>query len=834
MKVAEFDYERATRGEYEQYHVAVLCAQGGTESWLVKRLEESWLVPAPPPRPDHRFTGTRAPEDVHIGVPSLVPHALFVPGSGAAAAAGAAGPLAGGSLVRLHASACARDGTRDVAGALRMSDNGVITTHCLAPLVDGLAADVRSVASEGMTPLLFLDGLHEALADEELSLPSLYAALWQRIEEVNLALATGSVGVADPVRVEMRQCTVQCGSSRHGWSFSLQDFAAEYAAKLAMPQDEFLEKMWGGFIFHPSKKRWEEMEGAPSPHSSKSCAFVRLVLCPLREVIRAARTDPERLASMAEKLHLGQSFSQVSEQTGDSRSSAFLRCWLPLERAFSQLLRTALVPASRATERLASFAKGDMYSVLEAAAESGPAVVDVVKYLPCTGSAAPFLPMGRVVSGILQNGQELYVLSEGKKGAPHKVVVERILLPFQHKTAAVPSAVAGHVVLLETSGTSLTDACTLSDDASLQHLTPLYRSIRRACCMAIEPLAAQDMPRLVQALRWLAHVHCEVAVGTRASGEHCVYAATPALLRRAVENTQTMGFPGLQIRTSNVVPCAREGVCGITPTAVLAKSPNKHNRLWAEVGRLPEPMVDALQTGAFHYPPMSDPLRSSALKDFGISPASGRLWAVGPEQDPACALFESTKMLRCIDELRAGVASGFHMATAEGPLCGDPLHGVQVNLMDASYYADAIHRGVGQLLPTARRVVYGGMLSAEPTLALATLECNALVMQQFVDVVLDAVQSAGAEVLEVTQACSGLPSIIQCQVPVEAHDDVIQAAHDASDGDAVLYWSSCGWSALEGRLDDPQSALAQAVARRRLEGGLSEEPHPASFFLDKL
>lgn len=36
--------------------------------------------------------------------------------------------------------------------------------------------------------------------------------------------------------------------------------------------------------------------------------------------------------------------------------------------------------------------------------------------------------------------------------------------------------------------------------------------------------------------------------------------------------------------------------------------------------------------------------------------------------------------------------------------------------MDVSLHADAIHRGGGQIIPTARRVYYAAFLDAEPGL----------------------------------------------------------------------------------------------------------------------
>lgn len=44
------------------------------------------------------------------------------------------------------------------------------------------------------------------------------------------------------------------------------------------------------------------------------------------------------------------------------------------------------------------------------------------------------------------------------------------------------------------------------------------------------------------------------------------------------------------------------------------------------------------------------------------------------------------------------------------------MRGVRFNLYDVTLHADAIHRGGGQIIPTARRVLYAAALTAEPRL----------------------------------------------------------------------------------------------------------------------
>lgn len=42
------------------------------------------------------------------------------------------------------------------------------------------------------------------------------------------------------------------------------------------------------------------------------------------------------------------------------------------------------------------------------------------------------------------------------------------------------------------------------------------------------------------------------------------------------------------------------------------------------------------------------------------------------------------------------------------------MRGIRFNIMDVALHADAIHRGGGQIIPTARRVFYAAQLTAKP------------------------------------------------------------------------------------------------------------------------
>lgn len=55
-------------------------------------------------------------------------------------------------------------------------------------------------------------------------------------------------------------------------------------------------------------------------------------------------------------------------------------------------------------------------------------------------------------------------------------------------------------------------------------------------------------------------------------------------------------------------------------------------------------------------------------------------------------------------------------SSPQGVLCEENMRAVRFDIHDVTLHTDAIHRGGGQIIPTARRVLYACQLTAEPRL----------------------------------------------------------------------------------------------------------------------
>lgn len=69
-----------------------------------------------------------------------------------------------------------------------------------------------------------------------------------------------------------------------------------------------------------------------------------------------------------------------------------------------------------------------------------------------------------------------------------------------------------------------------------------------------------------------------------------------------------------------------------------------------------------------------------------------------------------------LNSCKSSIVQGFQWATREGPLCEEPVRSTKLKLLDVVLADKPIHRGAGQVIPTARKVVHSSILTASPRL----------------------------------------------------------------------------------------------------------------------
>merc|ERR1712194_827550 len=178
--------------------------------------------------------------------------------------------------------------------------------------------------------------------------------------------------------------------------------------------------------------------------------------------------------------------------------------------------------------------------------------------------------------------------------------------------------------------------------------------------------------------------------------------------------------------------------------------------------------------------------------------------------------------------------AAFNWATKEGVLVEENMRGIRFNLQDVTLHADAIHRGGGQIIPTARRAMYASQLLATPRfqepIFLVEIQCP----EEAVGGIYQCLSTRRGIVIG-EEPIAGTPLVnMKAYLPVAESFGFTQALRAATSGRAFPQCVFDHWEELGG---DPLVATSMAgelVTSIRKRKGIKAEIPPLDNFVDKL
>jgi len=279
----------------------------------------------------------------------------------------------------------------------------------------------------------------------------------------------------------------------------------------------------------------------------------------------------------------------------------------------------------------------------------------------------------------------------------------------------------------------------------------------------------------------------------------------------------------------------RETVTVESDRVCLSNSPNKHNRLYVKAEPLSEQLSLDIEAGKVSS--KDDPKSRGRLlaEEHGWDPTDARkIWCFGPETTGANLLVDVTKGVQYLNEIKDSFVGAFQWATKEGVLCEENMRGIRFNVLDVTLHADAIHRGGGQIIPTARRVLYAAALTAGPTL----MEPIYLVEIQTPDHAMGGIYGVlnrrrGHVIAEDRRIGTPLYNV-KAYLPVLESFGFTADLRSNTAGQAFPQCVFDHWETLKGTVEDPKDKLYAIVMATRKRKGLAEEIPPLDRFFDKL
>ena len=439
----------------------------------------------------------------------------------------------------------------------------------------------------------------------------------------------------------------------------------------------------------------------------------------------------------------------------------------------------------------------------------GPACLMVtdISFDPHAGEVAT----GRLFSGTLRRGNELYVMGTSKK--VNRLTQVGIFMGAER--IEVESLPAGNIAAV----TGLRDAIVGSTVTSLMEMTS-FESLKHysepVMTVAVEAKNMKDLPKLVTVLRQVAKEDPTVNVTiNEETGEHLI--SGMGELHLEIITGRIARDKGVEIVTSPPIVVYRETITG-SAGPVEGKSPNRHNRFYIVLEPLAPEVVQKLKDNviSMDLPALE---RRDVLLEAGFDKIEAKsLTAI----EGTNMFFDMTKGIQYLNETMELVLDGWREALAGGPLADELVQNVKIRLVDVKLHEDAIHRGPAQVIPAVRSAVKAGLLLANDTLLEPMQTLQITVPQDHMGAATAQIQGRRGQVYDMKS--EGDTMIVVGKAPVAELFGFAGDVRSVTEGRAMWSTEFAGFETVPGGM------LKEVVKEIRKRKGLKENiPEPADY-----
>jgi len=736
------------------------------------------------------------------------------------------------------------DFSSEVTAALRITDGAIVVIDC----IEGVAVQTETVLRQSLTervkPVLFMNKVDRTILELQMDGEDMYQRFRKAIESVNVIVSTYQDELMGDVQVDPAKGTVSFGSGLHGWAFNIERFAKIYAKKFGMDKEKMMKRLWGDAYFNAKKKVWTNVplpEGETAPLRRAFCQFI---MDPINQLMTAIMNDKkEKYEKMLETLNVKLS-KEDKQLTGKALMKRTMQTWINAAETLLNMIIVHLPSPIKAQKyRVNNLYDGPLddeaAEAIRKCDPKGPLIMYISKMLP-TSDKGRFYAFGRVFSGTVATGQKVRIQGPHYKPGSKEDLsiknVQRTILCMGRTVEQVPDVPCGNTVALVGVDQYLLKTGTIMDESltTAHNITDMKYSVSPVVKVAVKVKDGKDLPKLVEGLKKLSKSDPLVVCTTEESGEHIIAGCGELHVEICLKDLQEE-YAQCPIIISDPVVSYRETVTGESSQTALAKSPNKHNRLYMVAQPLGEEVTKLMEDGPLG-PKCDFKDRGKELSekfDWDVN-AARKIWCFGPETTGPNVVVDETQGVQYLNEIKEHINSAFQWASKEGPLCEENMRGVRFNLRDVTLHTDSIHRGAGQLMPATRRCCFAAEMLASPTLQEPVFLCEITCPQDAMSGVYSCLNTRRGIVFEENPR-EGTPLIqAKAYLPVSESFGFVANLRQQTSGQAFPQCVFDHWEDMPGNAMDVGGKMEALVLAIRKRKGQKEEMPALGDYLDKL
>lgn len=737
------------------------------------------------------------------------------------------------------------DFSSEVTAALRVTDGALVVVDCVSGVCVQTETVLRQAIGERITPVLFMNKMDLALLTLQLQPEDLYQTFQRIVENVNVIICTYGGGESDApmgdVQVHPTIGNVGFGSGLHGWAFSLKQFAEMYASKFGIEVPKMMKRLWGDNFYDGKNKKWVKAASKTAPKR----AFVQYIMDPIYAAFDAIMKEQDDKVAKIMKVTGVVLKGDDKDLKVKPLLKCFMRNWLPAGETLLQMIAIHLPsPVTAQAYRCELLYEGpaddEASKAIKSCDPQGVLMMYISKMVP-TSDKGRFYAFGRVFSGTVRTGLRCRIMGPnyepGKKSDLYVKQIQRTILMMGRYVEPIEDVPSGNIVGLVGVDQYLVKTGTITTYDAAHNFKMMKFSVSPVVRVAVQCKNPGDLPKLVEGLKRLSKSDPMVQISTEESGEHIIAGAGELHLEICLKDLEE-DHACIPIIKSDPVVSYRETVIDESDRMCLSKSPNKHNRLFMKARPFPDGLSEDIEDGVINNKQEAKTRARALQEKYEWDPNDARkIWCFGPEVTGPNLVIDVTKGVQYLNEIQDSVIAGFQWASKEGVLCDENMRGCRYDIHDVTLHADAIHRGGGQIIPTARRVFFACQLTAQPRLLepiyLVEIQCP----ENAVGGIYSTLNKKRGHVIEEFQV-PGTPMFsVKAYLPVNESFGFTTDLRAATGGQAFPQCVFDHWEALtsDPLVFEPQPTTANKIVmatreRKGLPGGIP----PLDRFYDKL
>jgi elongation factor 2 len=511
--------------------------------------------------------------------------------------------------------------------------------------------------------------------------------------------------------------------------------------------------------------------------------------------------------TLKKALEKGMTFNDVLKYYEEGRLDELRELFPIHEAVLDMVVEHVPTPIEAQKYRIPRIWKGDLDSEIGRAMincdENGPVAFMITNVT--VDEKAGLVATGRLLSGTLEPGIEVYLINRGKKDrvlqvgmymGPYREVVEHMIAGNIPAVLGLDDVTAGETV------------STYPDMVPFEAIQYISEPV---VTVSIEPKNTRDLPKLINSLRKLAiedpNLHVKINEET---GEYLLSGMGTLHLEVSLHFLQDMG---IDVIVSQPIVVYRETITKNSPIFP-GKSPNKHNKIKVRLERLDDDIVDLIVSNKLNERLGRREIQRILVERGWSADEARSVWAI--DNEGGNILIDLTRGVQYLQESKQMLIGAFFDFVKEGALAREPVRGVKVVLLDAMFHEDPAHRTLAQVVPMLHRALLGAELASEPSLYEPIMRIQVQVPSELIGAVTSVMASKRGQVSNIEQR--EYYSVVNGYIPVSETFDLAQVLRSATGGRAFWQTQFSHWQLI------PKSLLPTVVSEIRRRKGLSEAP----------